>query len=446
MAGLLAATWVLAQLRAPLVEDALFWWVPKALLALETGPQMVLAHALPEAVEAGLTPETTPPQWAGGLPDYAHPPLWYGWLALWLRASRTVIAVHLACLLPAVLAAVGFAELGARLGHRWSGLAALCLPPVLAQMLRPELDLPLLAVVPWALVALLRGDWRLFGVLGLLAPWLKEPGVLLVAPAVVFALQERRWRWPVLAPLAGLGLLALAHGGLARPESLPAGAGAWLRDLPVAARIFALEQGRWLLLLGLPWAWRRLRPGGAAIGSLVVVWLVFFSLVGFFATRGLDPHTHVRYFVPGMAVGAVIAAARWPGLALPGLLFLRAASPFGPEASCFGIDSGRAERQAAPWIAEALTAGETVWVGSYQAAGLTQPWAGITPEPLRGFSIYAVDTDPQAPAPGDIIVEAAYGEPITPLERALVWDEAQRWQVGAATVRAWRVRARREIP
>ncbi|MBT6145255.1 MAG: hypothetical protein HOH74_07500, partial [Gemmatimonadetes bacterium] len=53
-----------------------------------------------------------------------------------------------------------FVEVGGRLGNRWAGLVPLAMPPVLAQMLRPELDLPLLAIVPWALLAILDGRWR----------------------------------------------------------------------------------------------------------------------------------------------------------------------------------------------------------------------------------------------------------------------------------------------
>ncbi len=101
LAACIAVAAVVSGLDAPLVEDSLFWWVPKALLALEVGPASSYAHVLPDAVAAGLTPETTPPQWAGGLPDYAHPPLWYLWLAGWLSAGRTVEFVHLARILPA---------------------------------------------------------------------------------------------------------------------------------------------------------------------------------------------------------------------------------------------------------------------------------------------------------------------------------------------------------
>ncbi len=443
VAGLLAAAWVLANLRAPLVEDSLFWWVPKGLLAAEQGPRLVLDGPLPAAMRTG---GPVPPQWAGGLPDYAHPPLWAWWLGLALRLSPSVEAVHLAALPAAVLAAAGFAALGARLGNRWSGLAVFALPPFLAQLLRADLDLPLLAVVPWAMVALIRGRWGRFAALGLLAPWLKEPGVLLAAPAVLRAWRERRWRPAALAPLAGLAAWGLLHR-LAEPERLPASPLAWLGDLAVAGRLVFLEQGRWLLLLGLPWSGRLLRRPPARLAlALGLVWTAFFAAVGFFATRGaLAPLTHVRYFLPGMAVLVVVLAGRWPWLALLGLAWLRAPSPFGPEASLYGLDAARAERDAAPWIAEAARTGE-VWVGSYQAAALTQPWAGQVAEPVRGIRVYGPDTDPAAIPEGAVVVLAAYGEPAGRLAHALAWEEAARWRRGSAVVRAMRVTGHRPEP
>ena len=447
LAAGLAVVAVLSGLDAPLVEDSLFWWVPKALLALEQGPATTYAHTLPAAVSAGLTPETTPPQWAGGLPDYAHPTLWYLWLAGWLSASQTVQAVHLACVLPAALAALGFVEVGGRLGNRWAGLVPLAMPPVLAQFLRPELDLPLLAITPWALLAVLDGRWRAFALLGFLAPWMKEPGVLLMVPAVLRTLRERRAHVAALAPLVGLAAWGLVHGGLAQPERLPVTLAEWLtRDLWVALRIVFVEQGRWLLLLAIPFTWRRWRRGPAAglAGGFALAWVVFFAAVGFFATRGAaDLHTHVRYFLPGMAIGGVLLGVRAPYLALPGLIWLHAASPFGPEASRFGTDAARAERAAAPWIAAQLGGGGAVWVGSYQAAGLSQPWAGIVDAPLQGFRMYAMDTAPAQIAVGDIVVVAAYGEPAGRLERGLEWAEAGRWTVREATVVAHRVTGHR---
>ena len=150
--GALAAMWVLFQLDAPIVEDSLFWWIPKSLLAAELGPQLAYAHAMPETIVQGLTLQTVPPQWSGGLPDYGHPPLWFWYMAVFLRVSATVTAIHR---LFGTRHHGGRRICGSRCPH-WSSLVRIgrfVFHPVLAQLLRPELDLPLLAVVPWALLA-----------------------------------------------------------------------------------------------------------------------------------------------------------------------------------------------------------------------------------------------------------------------------------------------------
>jgi hypothetical protein len=439
--ALLPALWVLFQLDAPIVEDSLFWWVPKALMAAELGPQTAFALSLPQEVLSGLNDQTIPPQWTGGLPDYGHPPLWYWYLAFFLKISVSVQAIHLACLLPAIMMGLGFAVLGAQVGNRWSGLAVLCLPPVLAQLLRPELDLPLLAVVPWALVALVRGQWVRFAFLGALAAWIKEPGVLLLIPAMIKAWQERRIRPEALAPLLGLVAWAAVYGRLATPERSPSDFMGWVSDLWASTRIMGLEQGRFLLLVGLGFAWTRCRarPRDVCLG-FVWTWLVFFSLVGFLGGRDtIEPLTHVRYFVPGMAVLATVCAARWPLLAVIGLGWIQMRSPFGPEASTFGIDMSRCEAQASAWIAERSDQGHSVWVGSYTAAGLTQPWAGIVEEPIERFHVYSGETEADDIPNGAIFIEAAYGEPVAAIKNGLNVTELERWQVGEAWLIAWQV-------
>jgi len=452
---------VLLGLNVPLVEDGLFWWVPQGAWVAEHGAALSPAGDLPSTLAAALQGHDPIPQWSAGLPDYDHPPLWFWWLGLFLSVSPTVQAVHLALLLPAVIAARGWVAVAERLGSPWAGLAPLCLPPVLAQLWRPELDLPLLAVVPWALVALNDRRWGAALALGLLAPWCKEPGVLLAAPACLAALSSPGPRLARLgaglAPLAGLGLWRLVHGRLASPERLPADLGSWLVDLGVVARLALVEQGRFLLILGLPLLLlhlrrqpQRLRPA-LLLGAFSLVWLAFFAAVGFFATRDSEQSlTHVRYFLPGLCALAVLLVSRLPPLALPGLLFLSARSPFGPEASFYGLQAGLAERDAAPWILEQVHQGRTVWIGSYQAAALLSPWGGVAEGPVPARSegggrlrIYAEATDPREPAPGDIVVEAAYGEPLGALERALELSALGAWARGEATVRAWQVQARR---
>ncbi len=458
MAAAIAAAVVLGGLHVPLVEDGLFWWVPKGLFMAQHGLSWSAAGELPDAVAAGLVGHDPLPQWGAGLPDWDHPPLWYWWLGLFLWVSRSVAAVHLAGLPMAVLAAVGWVAVAEQLKRPWAGLSVLALPPVLAQLLRPDLDLPLLAIVPWALAAALAGRWRRFALLGLLAPWVKEPGVLLVVPAALAALTSglRPWRpravglhlLAALTPLAGLGAWRLIHGPLARPERLPAGLAAWLHDLGVVARIALWDQGRWLLLPGvllLAWHLRR-RPAARRpallAASFALAWLGFFAAVGFFATAGhADTLTHVRYFLPGLCTLTVLLAAGLPPLALSGLLWLTVRSPWGPEASLWGLQAALAEADAAPQIAAWLDEGRTVWVGSYQAAGLLQPWAGVSRRALPATTpaggrlrIYAYGTTPAEVAAGDVLVVAAYGEPAGALLAGLQTAALDRWTRGQAEV------------
>ncbi len=453
LAAALAVAVVLGWSDAPLVEDSLFWWVPKGLLVAESGPDLVLAHTLPEVISEGLSVDATPPQWASGLPDYAHPPLWYWWLGAWIRAlGPSVEAIHLACAPVAAAAAAAWVALARRLGAPIAGLAPLAVPPVVAQFVRPELDLPLLATVSWSLVALLGGRWGWFAAVSALAVWCKEPGVLLVVPATLRILSTREWRALPLAwsPLGALGIWGLLHGGLASAERLPDSWHAWLMDdLPAAVRLVCWEQGRGLLLFGLvgaglalrhrhrsPWRW---------LGGLVVCWCLFFSVVGFrLQPQNPDPLTHVRYFGPGVAILAVLSAVRWPWVSLPGLLFLHAASPYGPEASFYGVDAGRAEAASAGWIQDRVKEGRSVWVGSYQVAALSQSWAGHGTGGAAGVRMYSAQTDPRSLALGDIVVFAAYGEPAGPILRTWTVDGLQEWTAGEASVVAAEIIGTRE--
>jgi hypothetical protein len=51
--ALLAAAWVGAQLQVPLMEDSLFWWVPKGLLAAQEGLSVSMSGPLPEIMRTG---------------------------------------------------------------------------------------------------------------------------------------------------------------------------------------------------------------------------------------------------------------------------------------------------------------------------------------------------------------------------------------------------------
>ena len=167
---------------------------------------------------------------------------------------------------------------------------------------------------------------------------------------------------------------------------------------------------------------------------------MFFATIGFFANRGtIDLYTHIRYLLPGMAVAVVLLAGTRPYLAVGGLFFVHVASPYGPEASLFGIDQARSEQQAAPWIADELAKGERLWVGTHQAAGLGQPWAGIVDEPVVGFEIYSFETQAGDIQPNDIVLETAYGEPSGAILDGRSKTEIGQWVVHDAWVKAWRI-------
>ncbi len=455
LASLVIAGWILSNLRAPIVEDSLFWWVPQALIVAERGPELSPAGTLPTLMQAGLEGGSLPSQWSDGIPDYAHPPLWFWYLGAWLALfGAKVEVIHLACLPLGLAFGLGMVALARRVGNPWAGLAPLGLPPVLAQLLRPELDLPLLALLPWALVALADGRWRLFFGLGLLAPWLKEPGVLFVVPALGFAFQASRtetgkhslFPWvSAISPLMGLALWRLVHGGLAGAERLPAGFGAYLlEDLPAALVLAFAHQGRWVLWLGLPLLLqRRHRLSVPPLVLFVGVWVVFFSIVGFrLQENNPEPITHVRYFLPALVVLAVLLGQRGFWLALGGLFFLHDRSPYGPEASLFGVDAARAEASAVTWIRSQLEVGRRVWVGRYQAAALSQPWAGHTDTPVSGFQVFSPETDVMSLSSGDLVLRAAYGEPLGPLQMYWRMEGSRTWKLHDALVAALEVKDR----
>jgi hypothetical protein len=190
-----------------------------------------------------------------------------------------------------------------------------------------------------------------------------------------------------------------------------------------------------LLLAGIPLLWRE-----KALGALVLTWIVFFSMVGFFANRGtLDTYTHVRYLVPGLAVAVVVMAGRWPWLALGGLIWLRTASAFGPEASLQGVDVARAGAAAAPWVDAQVEAGQSVWVGTHLAAALTQPWAGMVDAPINGLKVYSMDTQPTEVASGSILLAASYGEPTGAILAGRTTETLARWTEGQGEVVAYKV-------
>jgi len=489
--ALIPALYVLANLGLPLQEDEMFWWVPRGLWLLEHGPSWVAAGELPSAL---LPHQALPPQWAGGLPDYAHPPLWFHYLAAWLALlGERAWVVHLACVPLAAAVGAGAVTLLRRLAG--SGLAPLALPvllapPLLSQALRADTDLPLLAACLWALVALADGRARRFAFFAALACWCKEPGVLLAVPAALLGLRQRRFLLASLAPPAALAAWALLHWrvtgwALSGAEQLPATPLAYLQDLGAVAALVLLHGGRWaawaLAAAGLAASLalrgrRAVLPQGSqnrralvACCAFVVAQLLLFGGLNFLGGRGAqDQYTHVRYLLPAMTVASLVAASlawRWlsaarprlgsrplAGAALLALLLCapvlpaaRDLHPRGPEASLYGRDLAGAWRLAAAPARAAVQAGERVWAGSYLFTALTRPYVGLVREPVLPLQVYGPATAPDQLATGDLLLRASYGEPLGRLGE-LRRQELDRYQVGSAWVVLERVLAGRAAP
>ena len=486
----LPALFLASQLDLPLYEDGLFWWVPQALWIAERGPAWVPAGELPGAC---LPDAWLPPQWTGGLPDYGHPPLWFHYLALWLRLlGPTAWSVRVACLPLALLLGWGAVALARRLAGLEApplALAALLSPTLLGQLLRPDTDLPLLVLVLAALVAVADArPWR-FAALAGLAAWCKEPAVLLAVPAALAGLRDRRFLAASCAAPAALAAWATIHRArtgwaLAGAERIPENAQAWLHDLGAVASIALLEGGRWaawaasLGAAALAWRRRALRdptpdPGRRrallACAAFLVSQILAFSFLNFLGGRGLlQAFTHVRYLLPAAVVGTLLAAglaqrlisrAFAPRLsparlslvlalsmavaALPGARRLGAR---GPEANLFSLDQARAWEVAALDLARADPAPRrATWVESQLFTALTRPWAGLVERGVRDVRPFGPDTLPEDLAPGDRLVRCRYGEPLGRLGE-LRRAEIERVAVGEAWVLIERVLPGRTAP
>ena len=183
LAALCAMGIVLAGIGVPLMDDDLFWWTPKGLLVAEHGPRFILAGELPSALRPDLG---LPRQWADGIPDYGHPPLWFWWLGAWFKmAGAHARSVHLAVLPVAMATGWGLAALLRRMGgHRAAlgGIAILVTPPLVVHLERRYrrgsfgVDGVVIGGPFGRQVAVVCGSPAL-------ATWVKEPGVLLVVPA-----------------------------------------------------------------------------------------------------------------------------------------------------------------------------------------------------------------------------------------------------------------------
>lgn len=450
VAALFAAGVVLSGIGVPLMDDDLFWWTPKGLLVAEYGPQLILSGELPTALESGTE---LPRQWSDGLPDYGHPPLWFWWLGLWLKMfGPHAHSVHLAVLPMAAAVGWGLAALMRRLGGLWAAwgaLAVLVTPPLVVQLWRGDTDAGLLAFSIWALLALVDGKWGRFAVLAVLATWIKEPGVLLLVPAVVACVFERRWRWEALAPAAALGIwggvhYAMAGWAFAGAERLPSGPVEWLSDVISVSWLILGDQGRFLIWPFAAWAvWKglvRVRPLWI-VGSFAVVQIGFFGTFNFLGGIDRDDaHTHVRYLVPGStgAQAVAISANPWAGLAAAATSIWHLKSPHsrGPEASLCAAESAIALKHFAESDSADL---RPLWVGSYAYTQLTQPFAGVVEEPLLGLSVYGPDTDP-SDVQGHVL-SASFGEPLGRLqELKLVESQALTGDCGGVRllqVKGW---------
>lgn len=438
-AALLGALIVCFALGVPLMDDDLFWWTPKALLVAESGPALILAGDLPPSLlpELGL-----PRQWQGGLPDYGHPPLWFWWLGGWLKLlGASARVVHLAVLPVAAAIGWGLAALMRRLGgvrSAWGAGAILICPPIVAQLWRGDTDIGLLALSLWALVALVDGRWWRFALLGALATWVKEPGVLLVVPALVACRLERRLRWQALVPVLAFFAWGLVHKvmtgwAFAGAERTPESVLSWLSDLGAVAWLILGDQGRILIWPFAVWAlWRASGPrrGAWIVGSFTVVQIGFFGSVNFLGgIERADQHTHVRYLVPGLSSGAAVGIAANPWAAIPlsvaSLWNLKRSHKRGPEASLCGAETALALRAFHAAVPEGALGEEPLWVGSYAYAQLTRPVAGVVDRPRTGLRVFGPETDP-AEVSG-YVLHGAFGEPLGRLQE-LGMEEVRRWE------------------
>jgi hypothetical protein len=428
LGALIPVLWLATHWSAPLVEDALFWFVPTAIEESRSGLVLAVEGPLPEAVTVAGAP--MPHQWKDGLPDTAHPPLWFWWMALFLKAGITLNAIRAACVLPAALAGLGFVALAEANGRAWAGLTVWAIPSVLAQLLRPELDLPLLACIPWALVALRWNTWTAFAAIAVVATWCKEPGVLLVVPALVEGARRRNLPVQALAPLAAIAAWSLLHGGLAAATQTPTSPSQFGANLLGIVQFVVFDQGRVLLLLG-----------GAGLlaapveASLIATFCLFFASVRYDATAGTeDAFTHLRYLSPAVAIYVVVTAARldYP-VAIVQLYWLHRMHAHGPEGSMAGVDSAYADRAAL----QSVRPGEVAWAGSYTAAGVGRAWTGYPATP--GLKAYDFHTTPAQLATGDLLIASTYGEPSRRLERGLKLQVVSTWSVGDAQTRVLRV-------
>ncbi len=359
-------------------------------------------------------------------------------------------------MLPLALAiGAGLAALLHHLGGRkaaWTAPAILLLPPVSAELLRADTDLPLLVFSTWALVALLERRELRFALLASLATLSKEPGVLLAVPALAACVLDRRLRWGWLAPPVALLTWGAIHwavtggalGGWAfsGAEHLPGSLGDWASDIWSVARISLFAQGRWVLWLLAAWALFKRpvleRRAALLVGVHTLAQLGFFSTLNFLGgIDRVDRYTHVRYLLPGMTSATALGLGAFPLAAVPltaaSLWKRHDASPDGPEASLWGTDTGLALQKALPTI-DSLEG--PVWVGSYSWTQLTRTWAGVVDEARSGLHCFGILTRPDEVS--GHLLHASVGEPLGRLQE-LDLELVEEFRHHEAWVRLYRI-------
>lgn len=469
---------------SPALEDDRFWWIPQALDVYERGPVLIPAGPLPKVLlPEGISPLQVPPQWSGGIPDYAHPPLFYWYLASWMKLlGPSMHSIQLGLLVLALLGMVGFQRLVLRVtSPAWAvggGLLLPLIPVISVQLSRADLDMALFCLTPWALDALLGRRYLRFMGLSMLAVWCKEPGVLLAAAVLPCIWQERGGRrWlallAMLSPLGSLLAWGLLHWwltgwGLAGTERLPSTLWGWIRDLQQVAQLVLLEQGRfWLLPCLVAAAWRLWRARSLPLlilGLHLLTHLAFFGTVNFL---GGDPNRiaggHLRYLIPAwISFLALCLAGSVPLQEFAHQLLARLLSPWrqltsqymtsllwglcaifawsdwhappigGVERNFFAHDLVSAHQRLLPKMAQALQARRQVWVGSYAWIELSLPILAGDTNTIEGLKWYGQSTQPDELPIGAWVLVSAHGEPLGVLEHALELKPLERVNVGSA--------------
>jgi len=472
LATLILLCWAQAW-GLPALEDDKFWWLPKAWLMATRGLTLFPFGTMPEGLlPPGMAP---PPQWSGPLPDYAHPPLFFLYLGLWFKLFGGTMVVARVALLPLItLTLVGTYRLARVLLPTPAALAATLLvaasPVCLSQFGRADLDLPLMALTPWALEALLRRRrWR-FIFFAALATACKEPGVLLVVPAVLGAWMGHRRRWlfslaSASAPLVILGAWALLHWretgwALATPERLAPTLMGITQDLLTVGRFVLLEQGRVFLTLAAVWSLTRGRlPRGSQwmLWSHVAIHILFFGAINFLGGDPLRPSgSHWRYLTPAiptlciLGINGIVAVLQHRAMQVLAmslslafsLLDLHGPPRGGVERNLYQQDLARAHLALVPRLEEALATGQAIWIGSYAYLELVSPVVGVPGRALIGLHPYGQGTDPELLSPGDLVVASSHGEPLGRLSQTWQFDMVYEIGRSQAVVRLLRVSGR----